>query len=291
MPPKKPTEFGPTKRLQRAYERGIREITGRVLLSSKPPTEQNFSQWLADLAARSQQKDIQDASELLAKRMITQVHVKNMRTWREAASRSSKAQQLYRALESEMQGATGARVQQLVRENARLISSVSLDAAQHLTHEILAAQQSGARPKTVAKMAGKRFPELLKSRTNLISRTETAKASTALTQARCERLNIEWYQWETSSDGDRVRKSHRNMHGVIIPWSHAPSPEALVGEPSGLGHYQAGECPNCRCLVIPILTLDDIQFPARVYWNGSIKTMTKPQFRQIAIGLEERTAA
>lgn len=259
------------------------------MLAQKP--EQSFSDWLRELTQRSQQRDIQEASELLAKRMVFHAQKTNWRTWREAASRSSKAQMLHRALQHEMEGPTGARVQSLVRENAKLISSLSLDAAQTLTDEVRKAQQNGARPGTIAKMAGKRFPELLRSRTHLISRTETAKASTALTHARCDRLNIQWYQWETSKDGDRVRPSHRNMHGVIVPWSQTPSPEALIGEKPGLGHYNAGECPNCRCLIIPILTLDDISFPARVYWNGSIKTMTKQDFRKIAIGLEERTAA
>jgi len=291
-PPKKgATEFGPTQRLQKVYERGIREITGRVLLSSKKKPEQSYTDWLADLARRSQEKDIQDASELLAKRMIFQTQKTNWRTWREAASRSSRAQHLYQLLEAEMQGATGARVRQLVRENAKLISSLPLEAATMLTDEVRKAQQSGARPGTVAKMAQKRFPTLLRSRTHLISRTETAKASTALTQARCERLNVSFYQWETSKDGDRVRESHRNMHGVVVPWSQTPAPEALVGEKSTLGHYNAGECPNCRCLIIPILTLDDIQFPARVYWNGAIQRMTKQAFKQIAVGLEGRDAA
>jgi SPP1 gp7 family putative phage head morphogenesis protein len=289
-PKKQATEFGPTQRLQKAYERGIREITGRVLLSSKKKPEQSYADWLAGLARRSQEKDIQDASELLAKRMVFQAQKTNWRTWREAASRSTKAQTLYRLLEAEMQGATGARVQQLIRENAGLISSLPLEAAASLADEVLKAQQSGARPKTVAKMAASRFPQLVRSRVHLISRTETAKASAALTHARCERLAIEWYQWETSQD-QRTRASHKNMNGVVVPWSQTPSPEALIGEKSTLGAYNAGECPNCRCLIIPILTLDDIQFPARVYWNGSIQRMTKQAFKQVAVGLEERAAA
>jgi SPP1 gp7 family putative phage head morphogenesis protein len=287
MAVKKPPSFHPTQRLQRAYEQGIRAITGRVLLAQKPG--QTFSQWLAELVRRSQEPDIQAASTLLAKRMINQVHIKNARTWREAASRTSKAQMLYRALQAEMQGATGARVQSLVRENAKLISSLSLEAATTLTDEIAKAQQSGARPKTIAKMAQKRFPELLRSRTHLISRTETAKASTELTKARCERLSIDFYIWESSKD-QRTRDSHKSMHGVVVPWSQAPSPEVLIGEKSQ-GTYHAGEIYNCRCLVIPILTLDDIQFPAKVYWKGSLHTMTKQQFRQIAVGLENRNAA
>jgi SPP1 gp7 family putative phage head morphogenesis protein len=284
---KKQPSFGPSQRLQRAYERGIRAITGKVLIAKQP--EQTFEQWLTELIGRSQQPEIQAASELLAQRMVFFVSKTNYRTWREAAARTSHSRQLYDYLQAEMQGATGSRVSQIVRENAKLISSLSLDAAVKLNEEITKAAQSGARPATMAKMARRRFPELLRSRTNLISRTETAKASSALTQARCERLNIAWYQWESSKD-QRTRKSHRNMHGVIVSWGQAPSPELLIGEKSQ-GSYQAGEIYNCRCTVIPILTLDDIKFPARVYWHGKIAQMTKQQFKQIAVGLEERVAA
>lgn len=288
---KKPTAkaFGPTKLLQRGYERGIRAVAQRVLLGAPKGPGQTYSQWLAEIAERSQQRDIQEASTLLARRMIYHINAKNAKTWREAAARSSRAQVLYRALQQEMNGATGARVHQLVRENARLISSLPLDAAETLTHEIRTAQQNGSRPRTITKLASKRFPALLKSRVHLISRTETAKASTALTQARCERLAVEWYQWLDVGD-QRTRASHKFMHNVIVPWSQKPSPEALIDEPSTLGNYHAGECPNCRCVVAPILTLDDIAFPARVYWQGTVKHMTKQEFKLIAVGLEERSS-
>jgi len=288
MPAKKPEAFGPSQRLQRMYEAGIRKITGRVILAKQP--EETFATWYAKLVQRANAPDVQAASLLLAKQMVFHVSRSNYKTWREAAAKTSKSQLLYQYLQAEMAGATGSRVHQIVRENANLISSLPLEAARTMTDEVQKAAQSGARPKTLAKMAAKRFPELLRSRVTLISRTETAKASSALTQARCERLAIEWYQWESSKD-KRTRKSHKNLHGVIVPWSHAPSPEALVGEKSTLGKYHAGECPNCRCLVIPILTLDDISFPARVYWNSKVSTMTKQQFRAIAVGLEERQAA
>jgi SPP1 gp7 family putative phage head morphogenesis protein len=277
-----PLEFKASKTLQRAYEDGIRQITGRVLLKKLP--EQSSSEWLASLAARSKEPDVLGASELLAKRMVGWTYKRNYATWREAARRSTQSRQLYEALQDELQGATGARVAQLVRENAALISSVSLTAAQALTDEVTKAQQSGARAGTISKMMQRRFPELLKSRVNLIARTETAKASTALTQARCERLNIDWIQWETSHD-QRTRASHKAMNGVLAAWSDPPSPEALIGE-KDYGKYMPGETFNCRCLVIPILSLDDITFPARVYHRGAIRTMTKQQFKKIAVGLE-----
>jgi SPP1 gp7 family putative phage head morphogenesis protein len=281
-PPKKPKsasppEFAASQRLQRMYEHGIRQITGRVLLPKAK--EQTLAGWLAALAERSRQPDIAAASELLARRMVTAANVGNLRTWREAARKSTQSRQLHSLLMNEMQGPTGARVAQLIRENAQLISSVPLVAAQTLTDEVTKAQQNGARPSTVSKMMKQRFPELLKSRTNLISRTETAKASTALTQARCERLNLEWFEWETSKD-KRTRESHKAMNGVLCSWGDLPSPEALIGEPS-YGPYAPGGTFNCRCLVLPLLSLDDVAWPHRVYHGGTVTMMTLPAFKKL----------
>ena len=275
MPPTKPT-FSPTQRLQRLYEQGLRAITGRVLLAKQP--EQTLQEWLAALTRRSQEPDIQAASQLLAERMVSQVSAKNMRTWRAAAAKSQRSAMLYRLLQQEMQGPTGVRVQQIVRENAKLISSLSIEAATTFTEEIEKAQQAGARASTLDKMARSRFPELLRSRVHLISRTETSKASSALTQARAEHLNLPCYIWRTSKDA-RVRDSHRLMDGVVCFWADPVSPEALAGEKS-YGPYNCGDTFNDRCYPEVVLTLDDIAFPARVATKGRIITMTKQQFKQ-----------
>jgi SPP1 gp7 family putative phage head morphogenesis protein len=278
--------FGPTQRLQRLYEQGIRQITGKVLLKKAP--EQTFTEWLAALTKRSQEPDIEAASTLLASRMVSQVSAKNMKTWRAAAAKSQRSAMLYRLLQQEMAGPTGVRVQQIVRENAKLISSLSVEAATTFVEEITKAQQAGARAGTIDKLTRSRFPELLRSRVHLISRTETARASTALTQARCEGLNLPWYEWATSSDA-RVRDSHRKMNGVLVNWDHPVSPEQLDGIKSTLGAYHAGSCPNCRCTVMPLLNLSDVSWPHKVAWNGIVKTMTLQEFRHIA-HIEEAAA-
>ena len=75
-------------------------------------------------------------------------------------------------------------------------------------------------------------------------------------------------------------------------WNDAPSPEALIGQPAGLGHYHAGCAPNDRCTQIAVLTLQDINFPAKVYYGGAIHRMNKPEFKARFAGkLEEREAA
>jgi SPP1 gp7 family putative phage head morphogenesis protein len=272
--PSKLPDFGTTQRLQKEYEAGIKQIVKRVLPPKLP--DQTLEQWLAAIAARSQEQDIHEASEYLAGNMVRWTNINNARTWRQAAARSQHSRKIYGLLQKEMQGVTGSRVTAIVRENAALIRSLPLEAALMLNGEVVKAQQAGARPGTIAKMMQARFPTLIKSRVNLISRTETAKASTALTQARCEDLGIEFYIWESSKD-IRTRESHLNMHGVLVPWHMPPAPELLVGEKSQ-GHYHAGSIYYCRCTQLLMLHVDDITWPHRVYWDGQITMMTKPQF-------------
>ena len=76
------------------------------------------------------------------------------------------------------------------------------------------------------------------------------------------------------------------MSDVIIFWENPPAPEDLfpiIGQngkkyKNTLGHYHAGCCPNCRCLASPVIFIDDLKFPVRVYTQGMIKTMTKKDF-------------
>jgi uncharacterized protein with gpF-like domain len=279
--------FGPTKRLEREYASAISKLARRVLPIKLP--EQTFQEWLLAIAERSKQKDVDEAAEFLATRMVQAQNTLNQKTWRQAASKWGQSQKLRRLLGKELEGPVGRRMRELIASNAAYIKSVPLEQASRLVHEIEQAQLNGARASTVAKIARTRFPQLLKSKVQLIARTETAKTSLALTKARSEDVGAEWYIWKTSEDV-RVRLSHKKMNGVVVPWGFDPDPEALVGEKSTLGHYAAGGCPNCRCYAEPVLLASQISFPAKVYWQGAIRTMTKPQFKAIATGVEELAA-
>jgi len=244
---------------------------------------QSLEDWLQELADRTKAADVQEASDLLARRMVAWTNVKNARTWREAAAKSQKSRELYRLLQEEMRRGLGVRVTNLVAANAAYISSVPVEAARTLVGEVARAQQAGSRPATVTKMMRARFPELLRSRVQLISRTETSKASAALTEARAAELDLSCYRWRTSKDA-RVRDSHRLMEGVVVFYSHPPSPEKLDGLSSTLGHYHAGQAPNDRCYQEPCLDLDALSFPAKVYdWRSdSVVHMNKQPFLQLA---------
>ena len=283
--PAKGQEFGLPRRVELEYEKAMGQIIGKVLPPKYP--NETFEEWLGKIAELSSRKDVQEACDLLASRMVGWVGAVNERSWRAASKKAQRSDYLYSLLNKELQGPIGARVAQLTRENSRLISSLPHTAAVTLVDEITKAAQKGARPSTLAKLARVRFPQLLKSRVNLIARTETAKASAALTHARCEALGIQFYIWRTSEDV-RVRASHKKMDGVVVPWDDPPSPERLVGEPSQ-GHYNAGEIYNCRCTQIVVLTVDDIKFPAKVYYKGAVRQVNKRDFQKL-FNLERRAA-
>lgn len=285
--PKGTKEFHATRRLQGAYEAGVQKVLRRVLMPRKKG--QTLEEWLAELTAKSQSEEVTSAAEFLAGRMVREINVRNARTWREAASRSQHSRKLYALMQKELEGPVGHRLRQLRRENAKYITSIVPEAARRLADEITAAETRGARPGTIDKMMRTRFPQLLRSRVKLIARTESQKVSAALTQARAEQVGSEWYEWLSSRD-QRTRKSHKKMDGVLVPYADPPSPEAVVGEKSTLGTYHAGECPNCRCSQAPMLDADDLTWPRRVYWRGSVRSMNKQQFLKIA-GTRQGAAA
>lgn len=214
------------------------------------------------------------------KRMVLPLDVGNQRTWREAAKKATKSKFLYRLLMDELKQGTGQIIQKQVMENVLLIKTLPNDVAQKVVNDIAENALKGARAESTEKIIKDKTDQHARASARLIARTETAKTMSALTKARCEQLGLRWYIWRTALDGTRVRLSHRIMEGVLVNWNNPPAPEELVGEKSA-GHYHAGNIWNCRCYSEPVLELEDIRFPARVYYNGQIVMMNKSEFEQI----------
>lgn len=223
-----------------------------------------------------------------ARKMVTMLRVDGQRTWREAARKSSRGTEIYRALREEMKGPVGARIHQIVEENAKLISTFPDAIGERVAKSVLEMQQKGIRSTAMAQELARQFPEIAQSRIDLIARTETSKASTALTQARAENMGVDWYIWRTSRDA-RVRPAHMKMEGVLSRWADPPAPEVLHGEKS-VGSYHAGNVYNCRCYPQPLLDMGQVRWPAKVHAGGSIERMTLAEFQR-RFGEHRRMAA
>lgn len=214
------------------------------------------------------------------KRMITPLEVANQATWRRAAKKATKGKFLYSLLVEELKQGGFRRIQNQVIENVSLIKTLPEDVAQKVVHDINEEALRGKRATSIEKLIKDKTDQHARASARLIARTEVSKTQTALTKARSEQLGLRWYVWRTALDGDRVRKSHRNMEDVLVNWNNPPSPEALVGEPS-VGAYHAGNIWNCRCYPEPLLDIDDVDWPHKVYINGQIVRMKKADFEEI----------
>ena len=228
-------------------------------------------------------QDSQEYSDFVmstVERMVTGINTGNYTTWRKAAREATKGNMLYRALLEEMQTGISSSIKNQIIENANLIRTLPTDTAQKVVKNITEEAYKGKRASEIARIIQEETSKHSRASARLIARTEVSKATTALTKARSEDLGLKWYVWRTALDGDRVRKSHRNMEGVLVAWDNPPAPEELVGEKSA-GHYHAGNIYNCRCYPEPLISVDDVTWPHKVYYQGTIRKMGKREFEQL----------
>lgn len=216
----------------------------------------------------------------MVKNMVTPLAVANMRTWRRAARKATKGRKIYDALMDEIKLGLEADIKSQIVSNAELIRTLPTDTARKVVYDIYDLTLSGERATTIAQIISKETNKHARASARLIARTEVSKTTTALTRARAENLGLKWYVWRTAEDGDRVRVSHRIMDDVLVNWLDPPSPEVLVGE-KDVGRYHAGNIWNCRCYPEPLIELDDIQWPHKMFRAGKIQTVGKKQFELI----------
>lgn len=268
----------PTPRIERGYFGALLDLTEYMLQTL--PGQRDPHAAVRMLRGMAQQPWLQRYAEETAKRMVTQLFVDGMKSWKEAARESSKGRMIYEALRKEMQGPVGGAVYAEIRRNAELIQTLPLDIAERVTDYIGRETLAGRRPEFIADEIRQMFPEASQAKAQLIARTETAKTYTALQWARANELGILAYVWRTSED-QRVRKSHRHMDGVIIFWDDPPSPEALVHEKDPPAPYHSGMIWNCRCGCSPVIDAPRLAWPHKVYSGGQIVSMTLARFRRL----------
>lgn len=278
--------FHRPNRLEEVYRREIERLLANYF---NIPTTTTLGELNARLVEYAQASNfLKGFANNLANRMVTQTLVNNARSWRMAASQSSQGKVIYSMLKNELRGTLEMQVRGLVKENSRLITTLPKHISAVISQHIQDRQMQGIRSEQIMREIGPKMRDLKRYQIARIARTEVAKADTAVTRVRAESIGLNWYQWNTSED-QRVRASHAHMDLVLINWNDAPSPELLSKEKSQ-GHYHAGNIYNCRCVALPIVSLAEIKFPAKVYVGNQIKLLTRKQFGLIS-GLQPRLAA
>jgi len=234
------------------------------------------------LNSASKSDEIVKWSESLAHTFVTNTLEENAKTWRQAAAMSGQGNMIRKELENELRGPIGEKVKELIDQNAQYIKSVPEGVAKDLVRHIHSKAYEGSREAEKSPDFKEMVCEMSNNHAKLISRTETSKTMSALTQARAEYTGHDWYIWHTSKD-QRVRDSHKLMDGVLCRFSDPPDPEEINGE-KGNGHYGPGNIFNCRCYAAPVILWKNVSWPHAVYANGQIRTMSKTEF-QVEFGV------
>lgn len=221
--------------------RALARQVGMIARGMSPDGSLGNAQALAD-ALRAYAKVIRPWAESVAKLMVADVARRDAAMWKKQNA------DLGRALAAELSAApTGSLLTVLQAQQVALIQSIPLKAAERV-HAI--AQESlvtSARAKELAQQI-LATEDVTVARATLIARTEVARASSNLVQARATFAGSEGYIWRTSGDAD-VRESHSDMEGRYVRWSTPPTLDKMTGH--------AGTLPNCRCFAEPVFPEDD----------------------------------
>lgn len=285
-----PELWEPKRRIEVAFQRNLSAISKLILsrVGADLSTE-NILRVLQDLVT---DKYFHNFAEAAAMKMVTHLFDDQGHTWRQAAMANGRGRSIYEALQKELQGPTGMVLREQVRRNAEIIRTLPADLSADVTKYIAQETIKGRRYESIAREIALKFPEQTKARADTIARTEVSKTQTALTESRCRQFGVDWYVWRATGGvgGDgRTRKSHRSMSGVLINWNDPPAPEDLfpvfgkTGKRyrNSLGKYHAGCCPNCRCYPEPVIALDMLEWPAKIYLNGSIRKISRSEFMRL----------
>ncbi|MBQ9211092.1 MAG: hypothetical protein IJ153_10965 [Clostridia bacterium] len=265
------------RRNERQYKNALMKLVGEI--TRLIANEADPAMIVTALRTFADSKAVTEWAEASARRMVTGVLASEKRSWRMAASSSMKGRAIYAALRKELTNTpVGIAVNEIVANNSLLIKTVPRDLAAQFSEYALKMTMQGVRPEQIAVEMQRKAPQLAGYQVRRIARTESAKASSALKQARSEVIGCDWYIWHTCQD-ERVRGyktnpqgGHYKMEGILCRWSDPPNPEALFPYPGGksVGPYHPGGIYNCRCIALQVVALEDISFPCKAHIHGKI---------------------
>lgn len=280
----------PKRRIEQSFHRNLQELAKLIIKEVGNTTDIDMINSILKSLINS--REYQRFAESIAKKMVTHLFDDQGKTWREAAFLNGKGSFIYAYLQRELKGQTGRLLKDQIRRNAEIIRTLPLNISKDVTEYVSKESLKGRRASDIAKEIQKMFPEQTRARASLIARTEVSKTQSQLTESMCRQFGVNWYIWHAvgGSSGDgRTRKSHKGMANVLVNWNEPPAPEDLFPQygktgkkyKNTLGHYHAGCCPNCRCYAQPVINLDILDWPMKIYRKGKISYVNKKAFEKI----------
>lgn len=245
-------KFKPSSSAESAFARALRKVarTAGHLIDShiegvEIKNDVEMRRALADYA-----KLITPWARRQSAKLLQQVQKSNARAYRNKSKTIGKLLDLNVA-----QGDVGMVALKMLNEQVELIKSIPIEAGLRAQKIAFEAALHGTRAEPnqdtieeLQKQLGL-STEVAVSRAQLIARTETARATASINQARAQAVGSGQYRWHNSGDA-AVRDSHKYykgkpMQGQIFSWNNPPTlSDGMRGNP--------GEFPNCRCFAEPI---------------------------------------
>lgn len=193
-------------------------------------------------ALRRYAATLHDWAVSTAGRILTDIALRDEQTWMEYSADMS------RALRDEIRNTpTGEIMRKLQSEQVVLIKSLPLEAAKRIQDKVNENVISGARIDKDLIDFIMSSGDVSRSRANSIARTETSRATGALTQARAEAIGSEGYIWRDMGDSD-VRHDHKDLNGKFFRWDSPPIADKRNG-----ARAHPGCIYNCRCYPEPVI--------------------------------------
>lgn len=243
LPKKKtPSKFQKTKAAEAAYSKSLRGVGHEVGRIVEAFGEMNSTKLAAMNAALARYAELLVPwAKMKAATMLAQVDQQDVRAWRRATT------EMGTALRDEVLTApVGLTMQALMKEQVNLITSLPTKAAERVHKLVIENLTTQGRSSEIAEEIAK-SGKVTAGRARTIARTEVARASSTLTEARAKHIGSEGYTWRTARDAD-VRESHRKMEGKFVRWDSPLTLDGLTGH--------AGQLPNCRCYPEPEIPED-----------------------------------
>ena len=237
----KTNKWGKSFWIETAYARKLRLIaleSVRIIGKYDQSTATGRQQAQAELAEYAAK--LEPWALLEAANMFDKLNNQDLIMWRRQAKQLSIG--LKRVIN---ETPVGAMQRAFVFDQVQLIKTLPLNAGLKAQEYAAKAMIGGARHETLIVDIAK-LNDLSVFQARRIARTECAKQSSLLTQARGLNIGATQYIWRTSKDA-AVRSSHRHMEGVVC--SLIDPPEVEPGK-----FYQSGCVYNCRChpeIIIP----------------------------------------
>jgi len=152
-------------------------------------------------------------------------------------------------------GAIREKMEEAIRENAGLITSIQTDFINDIGEKVFGNLQEGGRSENLISIIRERGDVSL-SRAKFIARDQTSKLNAELTEARSKALGLDVYEWSGTGD-ERERESHFVLNRKLCKYSdptvYSDDGGKTWKKRSSIGAFEGkpGEDYQCRCLSLP----------------------------------------